>query len=107
MSKAIPSSIGGQDPEAEVWNLLDALDWRRKPSTSAKPISDGLEISITDAIGSTSPLWIQGSSYKTWQEGERPPWEDLEIPNFPDLTVSGDKPPRTSGTFSQCHGLTV
>lgn len=86
-----------KDSEAEAWGLLDALDWRQKPVTHQLAGQlNSLEISITDAISTTSPEWIQGSTFKSWEDGERPPWEDMVIPNFPDLNdVAPDE--RTSG----------
>jgi hypothetical protein len=79
-----------KDAEIEAWNLLDALDWRSQPTTEMPTPN----LSIGDAILATSPDWLQSSTRRS--SNADAPWEDMEIPNFPDLTITEDGH-RTSG----------
>ncbi|KAI9632896.1 uncharacterized protein MKK02DRAFT_41212 [Dioszegia hungarica] len=101
--KSMPpaSSTHPADAETQAWNLLDALDWPRRPLGSIPKLKP-LEISIGDAISTTSPDWLQGSTFKSWganESAKSAPWEDLVIPHFPDLN-SRDGEQRTSEPIS-------
>lgn len=90
LSRSASDSSVNKDAETEAWNLLDALDWRTKP-LAEMPTPN---LSMSDAIIITSPDWVQNSTRRS--SNADAPWEDMEIPNFPDLTITADGQ-RTSG----------